>query len=218
MRRLAGWVLGSENPSGVVYGVTVVGALLAAESALQETYAAALGSAALAVAALWLAHAYAGVLGRRLAGEGRLTPTALLHALRHDGAVLRGAAQCHDPAGRTANDRFACLGARFVRSEHNFDRDSLPGTEPILVRPLNAPRGMHPHLSFGHASPLIGEFKINRAPLSDEDGGIRASIIGGNPGFASFSQDGGIEWSPAWDKLSPEEKKKLKPLLQKMPK
>jgi len=54
--------------------------------------------------------------------------------------------------------------------------------------------------------------------LSDEDGGIRASIIGGNPGFASFSQDGGIEWSPAWDKLSPEEKKKLKPLLQKMPK
>src|SRR5882724_6682274 len=92
MRRLAGWLLGSENPSGVVYGVTVIGALLAAESALHETYAAALGSAALAIAALWLAHAYAGVLGRRLAGEGRLTPTALLHALRHDGAVLRGAA------------------------------------------------------------------------------------------------------------------------------
>jgi hypothetical protein len=92
MRRLAGWLLGSENPSGVVYGVIVIGALLAAESALHESYGEAIGSAALAVAVLWVAHAYAGVLGRRLAGEERLTPATLLRALGHDGAVLRGAA------------------------------------------------------------------------------------------------------------------------------
>ncbi|HEX4465804.1 MAG TPA: hypothetical protein VH025_01335 [Solirubrobacteraceae bacterium] len=92
MRRLADRILGSDNPSGVVYGVIVIGALLAAESSLHETYTETFASAALAAAVYWLAHSYSSVLGRRLAGEERLTPAALLRALAHDGAVVRGAA------------------------------------------------------------------------------------------------------------------------------
>lgn len=40
----------------------------------------------------WLAHSYAGVLGRRLIDHGHLTASGLLEALRHDMALIRGAA------------------------------------------------------------------------------------------------------------------------------
>jgi hypothetical protein len=85
-------VLPSKNPSGVIYGVIVVGALLAAESGRHEGYPDAIGSAALATALYWLAHAYATVLGRRLSRGERLTPAALGRALAHDWALVRGAA------------------------------------------------------------------------------------------------------------------------------
>jgi hypothetical protein len=90
--RLADWIVPAENPSGVVYGVIVIGTLLAAESAIHETYADAVGSAAIAAALYWLAHAYATVLGRRLSVQERLTPGALARALGHDSALMKGAA------------------------------------------------------------------------------------------------------------------------------
>jgi hypothetical protein len=86
------WLVPSENPSGVVYGVIVIGALLAAESGRHEGYPDAIGSAAIAAALYWLAHAYASVLGRRLASGERLTARALARALAHDWALVRGAA------------------------------------------------------------------------------------------------------------------------------
>jgi hypothetical protein len=82
----------SENPSGVVYGVIVIGALLAAESGRHEGYPDAIASAAIAAGLFWLAHAYAGVLGRRLTHGGHLTAAALGRALVHDWALVRGAA------------------------------------------------------------------------------------------------------------------------------
>jgi hypothetical protein len=88
---LAGWVLPEENPTGAVYGVILIGALLAAESGRHETYADTLVSAVLAACLYWVAHSYASVLGRRLAGEERLTVTALSRALGHDWALVRGA-------------------------------------------------------------------------------------------------------------------------------
>jgi TM2 domain-containing membrane protein YozV len=82
----------AENPSGVVYGVIVIGALLAAESGRHETYLDTVGSAVIAAALYWLAHAYATVLGRRLSGRERLTSSSLRRALVHDWALIRGAA------------------------------------------------------------------------------------------------------------------------------
>lgn len=81
-----------ENPSGVVYGIIVIGALLAAESGRHETYLDTIASAVIAAALYWLAHSYATVLGRRLSAHEPLTAGALRRALAHDWALIRGAA------------------------------------------------------------------------------------------------------------------------------
>ena len=86
------WIVPEENPAGVVYGMIVIGALLAAESARHETYLDTIASAAIAAALYWLAHAYAGVLGQRLEQQERLTAASLGRALAHDWAIMRGAA------------------------------------------------------------------------------------------------------------------------------
>jgi len=80
-----------ENPAGVVYGVIVVGALLAAESGRHENYLDTEGSAVIAAGLYWLAHAYATVLGRRLTLHERLTARTLWAGLVHDGTLVRGA-------------------------------------------------------------------------------------------------------------------------------
>jgi VIT1/CCC1 family predicted Fe2+/Mn2+ transporter len=81
----------AANPSGAVYGVIVIGALLAAESGRHESYLDTFASAAIAAALYWVAHSYAGVLGRRLSTGERLTAAALLDSLAHDWALIRGA-------------------------------------------------------------------------------------------------------------------------------
>jgi hypothetical protein len=91
LRRAADWLVPAENPSGVVYGVMVIGALLAAESGRHETHLDTLLSAAVAAALYWLAHAYASVLGERLSSAEPLTAGVLLRALGHDWALIRGA-------------------------------------------------------------------------------------------------------------------------------
>jgi hypothetical protein len=75
-----------------VYGVIVIGSLLAAESGRHESYLDTVVSAVIAAALYWLAHAYASVLGRRLANDERLSAGALARALAHDWALIRGAA------------------------------------------------------------------------------------------------------------------------------
>jgi hypothetical protein len=81
-----------ESTSGVVYGIIVVAALLAAESGRHESYLDTIASAAIAAALYWLAHAYAELLGHRLEQHERLTAGALGRALAHDWAIIRGAA------------------------------------------------------------------------------------------------------------------------------
>jgi hypothetical protein len=76
----------------MVYGVIVIGALLAAESGRHESYLDTLLSTLLAAALYWLAHSYADVLGRRLETQERLTAGALLRTLAHDWALMEGAA------------------------------------------------------------------------------------------------------------------------------
>lgn len=81
-----------ENPARAIYGVVVIGALMAAESGHHESYLDALLSAAIAASIYWLAHAYAEVLARRLRTRRRLSPGALREALAHERALLAGAA------------------------------------------------------------------------------------------------------------------------------
>lgn len=80
-----------QNPAGVVYGTILVGALIAAESGVNDGYLDLVGSTALALGIYWLAHSYSTVLGRRLSHEEHLTAGALGRALGHDWSIVRGA-------------------------------------------------------------------------------------------------------------------------------
>jgi hypothetical protein len=80
------------NPGGVIYGVIVIGALLAAESGEHDSYVDTIASALIAAALYWVAHAYAGLLGRRLLERERLSAATLGRALARDVAIVRGAA------------------------------------------------------------------------------------------------------------------------------
>ncbi|HVR05544.1 MAG TPA: hypothetical protein VMS02_05840 [Solirubrobacteraceae bacterium] len=79
------------NPAGAVYGTIAIGAVLAAEGGLRETYPETLGAALVAVALYWLAHAYAELLGARIESGERLTAETLWAALRRDWTIMRGA-------------------------------------------------------------------------------------------------------------------------------
>ncbi len=92
LARAADRIVPAENPSGVVYGIIVIGALLAAESGRHESYLDTVASAAIAAALYWFAHAYANVLGRRLTRHERLSVGGLARALGRDWAIVEGAA------------------------------------------------------------------------------------------------------------------------------
>jgi hypothetical protein len=89
--RLAGWIVPERNPAGAVYGLVTIGALLAAESGLRDTYPETVGSAAIAVVLYWFAHSYADVLGLRLADRQRFSWEALGRTFGRDWAIARGA-------------------------------------------------------------------------------------------------------------------------------
>jgi hypothetical protein len=92
VERLLGWLLPGTNPAGAIYGMIAIGALLAAESGLRDTYLETLASALIALALYWLAHAYADMLGQRLEKRARLTAAGLGRTLLHDWAIMRGGA------------------------------------------------------------------------------------------------------------------------------
>lgn len=74
-----------------MYGIIVIGALLAAESGRHESYLDTVASALIATALYWLAHTYATALGQRLEHHERLTAGTLLRSLGHDLSLVRGA-------------------------------------------------------------------------------------------------------------------------------
>ncbi len=89
--RIAGWVVPERYPAGVVYGLITVGALLAAESGLKDTYPETIGSMAVAMTLYWFAHAYADVLGLRLSEQRRVSWAELWHTFVQDWSIVRGA-------------------------------------------------------------------------------------------------------------------------------
>jgi len=84
-------MLRGEAPERVVYGVILVGALIAAESGVHDSYPDRVGSTVLALTIYWLAHSYSTVLGRRIATRERLSLGALSRAMAHDWGIVRGA-------------------------------------------------------------------------------------------------------------------------------
>ena len=84
-------LLPGENPAGAVYGTITIGALLAAESSLRDTYPETVGAIVVALLVYWLAHSYAELLGQRLTAGERLTVSGLGRALGRDWAIVRGA-------------------------------------------------------------------------------------------------------------------------------
>jgi hypothetical protein len=85
-------IVPEKDPSGVIYGLILIGALLAAESGLHETYPETVGSALVTVMLYWFAHSYAETLGVRLAEHRRLGAHELSRAFLDGWSIVRGAA------------------------------------------------------------------------------------------------------------------------------
>ena len=75
----------------LVYGTITIGALLAAESALSETYLETVGAVLVALLVYWLAHAYSDFTSYRLAHHQRLTARGLGRSLAEEVTILLGA-------------------------------------------------------------------------------------------------------------------------------
>jgi hypothetical protein len=80
------------DPAGAVYGTITVGALLAAESAQQETYLETVAAVVLALVLYVLAHSYSEFAGHRLREGEHLTLEGYRRSLVREAAALPGAA------------------------------------------------------------------------------------------------------------------------------
>ena len=76
----------------MVYGLLLIGAILAAEGDRHETYEMTLTATVVAALLAWLAHAYSTLFGRRIEEAEHMTLGALLAAMRRDAVLLRGGA------------------------------------------------------------------------------------------------------------------------------
>jgi hypothetical protein len=79
------------NPAGLIYGTISVAALLAAESARQETYPRTVGAVLITLMLYWLAHSYSQFTGERVKEQVAFTYGGLLDTARHELAVVIGA-------------------------------------------------------------------------------------------------------------------------------
>jgi len=84
-------LLPEANPSGTVYGLITVGALLAAESGIHDTYEETVGSLAVATILYGFAHSYSELLGNRLETPSRLNREAVVQVVAGYISVIKGA-------------------------------------------------------------------------------------------------------------------------------
>lgn len=80
------------NLRAAIYGLIIVGALVAADRASHATYGKTVGAVALALILYWLAHSYAEFTSRRLAQRQPLGVRNLKQAALHELPMLSGAA------------------------------------------------------------------------------------------------------------------------------
>ncbi len=81
-----------NNPAGLIYGTIAVAALLAAESARQETYPRTAGAVAITLLLYWLAHSYSEFTGERLNRGDPFSYAAFARSAAREVTVLLGAA------------------------------------------------------------------------------------------------------------------------------
>jgi hypothetical protein len=89
--RVLGWIVPERNPEGAVYGIITIGALLAAESGLHDSYVDTVASLVIAVVLYWFAHSYADVLGLRLSKQRLISWKELWETFVQDWSIVRGA-------------------------------------------------------------------------------------------------------------------------------
>ena len=104
-----------EHPAGLIYGTITVAALLAAESARQESYPRTVGAVAITLLLYWLAHSYAEFTGHRMKESKRFTYSGLWLTATRELTVLLGAR----PVRRAAR----LLGARRLPDRGRRRRD-----------------------------------------------------------------------------------------------
>jgi hypothetical protein len=85
------WIDPEENPSGLIYGTIAVGAVLAVEGPRRQTFVDTVSATVIILGLYWLAHAYASVTGQRLRTRRSLSAGTFWAALRHEGAIVKGA-------------------------------------------------------------------------------------------------------------------------------
>ena len=81
----------SDNLGAAIYGLIIVSALIAAESAGHETYGKTVGAVALALILYWLAKSYAEFASRRVRERRSLTVRELTATMLHELPLLAGA-------------------------------------------------------------------------------------------------------------------------------
>ncbi|MGB9184705.1 MAG: hypothetical protein WCB67_11615 [Solirubrobacteraceae bacterium] len=80
------------NPAGLIYGTISVAALLAAESARQETYVRTVGAVVITILLYWLAHSYSEFTGERIKAQVAFSYGGMFATARHEVTVVIGAA------------------------------------------------------------------------------------------------------------------------------
>jgi hypothetical protein len=79
-------------PGPFLYGALIVGAVLDAESQKQETFAETVAGIVITIVLLWLAHAYAEVVGERVEKGEHLSLRLIGNKMANELAILTGAA------------------------------------------------------------------------------------------------------------------------------
>lgn len=90
--RAVDFVVPIADANDVVYGLLLIGAVLAGESGKHDTFAETVGATIVASVLAWLAHAYSTLLSRRLIRGAGITRDGVREALARDVILLRGGA------------------------------------------------------------------------------------------------------------------------------
>ena len=91
LERFLGLVDPDSHPAGLVYGLVVLGSVLAAESVHSSGGIRDIIAAVTVLFVYWLAHTYADLMGRRYKQTVPLTWKDAREVARHEWAIMRGA-------------------------------------------------------------------------------------------------------------------------------
>ena len=87
------WFIDPEShPEGMIYGLVVVGSVVAAESVHAGSATRDILAAFVVLIVYWLAHTYASILGHRYSNGEEISMAEVRRTFSHEWAIVRGAA------------------------------------------------------------------------------------------------------------------------------